>query len=277
VERTAAGRLLKELAGRALLTRFPVASCDVCGGRDFRPVHRRALRTVVACRGCGLEFARHIPPGGFDAHFAIFDVGASFANTYLAHGCRLDEPAWVGSRMALLDRLLAEDGFEGHSGGGRAYEIGCGDGALLALLARRGWEVRGGDAGAQCLSRARALGLTVERRLAAELRQVTERFDLVVAFHLLEHVDSPRALLADCASLLAPEGRLLFEVPLRPTDPVRRRGALHGYGIYGHMFYFRPEDIHALLARAGLRLVREDLREESGSELMTFTAALAGD
>jgi SAM-dependent methyltransferase len=46
------------------------------------------------------------------------------------------------------------------------------------------------------------------------------RFDAVVAASVLEYVDSPAAVLADCARVLRPGGLLLCTVP-DPTHPVR--------------------------------------------------------
>jgi SAM-dependent methyltransferase len=232
------------------------------------------LKTIVACRDCGLEFSRHIPPGGFDAYFGIFDVPASYERTYVSRECPVHDAAWVADQSGRLDRLLAEDGFEARAqaAGGTAYEIGCGSGALLELLRRRGWRVRGGDAGEQCVAAARSLGLDVERRAASALGEITERFDLVVAIYLLEHVESPRTLLADCAALLKPQGRILFEAPLRVADPVIRESARFGYGIYGHTYFFSAADVRALVQRAGLHLVREDRRLEDNFDFLAFTA-----
>jgi SAM-dependent methyltransferase len=274
VERTRVGRLAKELAGRALMTPYPVRACDRCGGRDLRVVHVAALRTVVRCRACGLEFAAHIPPGGFDAFFGIFDSPVGFGHTYLADGRYVDDPGWLEGATAMLDQLVGPDGFEAAAvgRGGRAYEMGCGTGDLLELLRRRGWRVRGGDAGAVCCAQARARGLDVELRTTGQLPEVRERFDLVVATHLLEHVEAPRAVLADLAALAAPGGRVLCVTPLRADDPAVQRRHHYGYRCYGHVYYFRREDLAALAAAAGLTIVTEAQWTEYDFPVYGFTA-----
>jgi SAM-dependent methyltransferase len=274
LERTRLGRVAKELTGRLLMTPYPVRACDRCGGRDLGVVHVAALRTVVRCRACGLEFAAHIPPGGFDAFFGIFDSPVGFGHTYLAAAHYAEEPGWVRDTTALLDRLLGPDGFEAAAlaRGGSAYEIGCGNGDLLELLRRRGWRVRGGDAGAVCREQARARGLDVEPRTAGRLGALRDRFDLVVAAHLLEHVESPRSVLADLARRLAPGGRVLCLTPLRADDVTVQRRHHYGYPCYGHVYYFRREDLLALAAAAGLTVVTEAQWTEYDFPVLGFAA-----
>jgi SAM-dependent methyltransferase len=274
LERTRVGRLAKELAGRLLMARYPVAACDRCGGRDFGVVYVAAIRTVVRCRACGLEFAAAIPPNGFDAYFGIYESTVAHGHTYLAWDMPPDDSEWVRHTMALFDRLLGQDGFERATvgRGGCAYDIGCGNGYWLELLRRRGWRVRGGDPGAECRARARAQGIEVEDRAAGQLRGLGDRFDLVLATHLLEHVESPRTLLADLAGLVAPGGRVLGVTPLRADDPGVQRRDSYGYRCYGHVYYFRREDVRALAALAGLTIVAEHQWTEYDFPVYGFAA-----
>ncbi len=40
-----------------------------------------------------------------------------------------------------------------------------------------------------------------------------EGYDLITAFHVVEHLSDPRAMLSSLASLLRPKGRMIVEVP----------------------------------------------------------------
>jgi len=103
--------------------------------------------------------------------------------------------------------------------GERLLELGCGAGALLAAAASRG---------------ARAVGIDVNRgalRLAAGEARVLEasaewlpfpeeRFDAVVAQHLIEHFSAPGPLLQEWRRVLAPGGVLVLVTPNeRYPDP----------------------------------------------------------
>src|SRR5262249_32971299 len=76
----------------------------------------------------------------------------------------------------------------------RAADIGCGGGLLSEPLARLGAQVTGVDAGEQTIAVARAhaaeSGLPIDYRLgtAEALAGAGERFDLVLALEIVEHV-----------------------------------------------------------------------------------------
>jgi SAM-dependent methyltransferase len=142
---------------------------------------------------------------------------------------------YTRSRMAWVVRQCA--------GARRVLEIGCGDGALLGLLAAAGHEVTGVDRDERALELAAAMlarrGLRVD--LHPDLRSVGHRgFDAVVLAEVVEHLDDPATTLAETARLLSPGGRLVLTTPVRllerPLDPY-------------HVHEFWPEELRALLER----------------------------
>lgn len=51
------------------------------------------------------------------------------------------------------------------------------------------------------------------------LEQLSERFDLIVMIHALEHIPGPRESLVKLGDLLKPTGSLLIEVPDLESSP----------------------------------------------------------
>jgi 2-polyprenyl-3-methyl-5-hydroxy-6-metoxy-1,4-benzoquinol methylase len=79
-----------------------------------------------------------------------------------------------------------------------------------------------------------------------------ERFDLVIALDVLEHVDDDEALLAELArENLAPDGRMLLSVPAWPLLFGAHDEDLH------HRRRYRPRGMQALLGRCGLEAVEK--------------------
>ncbi|MCB2129111.1 MAG: bifunctional 2-polyprenyl-6-hydroxyphenol methylase/3-demethylubiquinol 3-O-methyltransferase UbiG [Rhodobacteraceae bacterium] len=97
----------------------------------------------------------------------------------------------------------------------RLLDIGCGGGLLSEPMARLGASVTGADAAAGNIPVARhhasEQGLTIEYRhaTAEALAAEGERFDVVLAMEIVEHVAEPGAFLRTCHDLLRPGGLLI--------------------------------------------------------------------
>ena len=96
----------------------------------------------------------------------------------------------------------------------RILDVGCGGGLMSEALARLGAQVVGVDASpgnvAAARLHARSQNVTVDYRLGepAEVLAPEERFDVVLALEVVEHVSDVPAFLATAAALLAPGGML---------------------------------------------------------------------
>jgi SAM-dependent methyltransferase len=107
------------------------------------------------------------------------------------------------------------------AGGRTALEIGCGDAALLARVAKAGLEVTGVDSDETGLRLARQQfargGLRGEFHddLAAVSRK---KFDVVILAEVIEHVDDADALLAAAVKRLSDRGRLVLTTPIRTLE-----------------------------------------------------------
>jgi len=102
--------------------------------------------------------------------------------------------------------------------GKRIVDVGCGGGILSEALAREGAEVLGIDLSAELLDIAELHALEqgvdkvrYERISAEELAErEPESFDLVTCMEMLEHVPRPASVVAACARLVKPGGKVFF-------------------------------------------------------------------
>lgn len=144
-------------------------------------------------------------------------------------------------RWDVVSRLLPEPL-------GDVLEIGCGQGAVAARLARSARSLTALEpdpqsfaiASARVGNRGRVLNM-MSNELPADAT-----FDLVCAFEVLEHIEDDAAALADWVSRLRPGGTLLLSVPAhskRFSDADR---------IAGHFRRYDREAMNAQLERAGL-------------------------
>jgi SAM-dependent methyltransferase len=96
-------------------------------------------------------------------------------------------------------KRVALDLLERHAGslqGMSLLDYGCGRGETMAYAAARGMLVSGLDADPECARLAARYGSTQPLQVEDPSKQVGEKsFDVVACFHVLEHVDNPKAIL----------------------------------------------------------------------------------
>jgi 2-polyprenyl-6-hydroxyphenyl methylase/3-demethylubiquinone-9 3-methyltransferase len=114
---------------------------------------------------------------------------------------------------------LRLDWIDRHAGlaGKRVLDVGCGGGILAEAMARRGARVTGIDLAEKPLNVARLhlhesrLDVAYEGVSAEDLAaREAGAFDIVTCMELLEHVPDPASMVAACARLARPGGRVFF-------------------------------------------------------------------
>lgn len=89
-------------------------------------------------------------------------------------------------------------------------EIGCGEGHFLSLISGCANRVLGVDINKRALAIAEGKGLKVSSQPIGEIH---EKFDLVVLFQVLEHLESPQDVIQAATEKLNPGGMLMLAVP----------------------------------------------------------------
>ncbi len=162
-------------------------------------------------------------------------------------------------RVGWIDRRIAA--------GSRVLDVGCGAGLASEAMAGLGHEVLGIDAAGAAIDAARAhaagQGLALEYRAAAAEDLVAEgqRFQVVTALEVIEHVADPAAFLQLLRALLDPGG-LVFVSTLNRTARsllVAKLGAeyvlrLLPVGTHEWRRFVTPMELSAQARDAGLRL-----------------------
>jgi cyclopropane fatty-acyl-phospholipid synthase-like methyltransferase len=96
---------------------------------------------------------------------------------------------------------------------GSMLEIACNDGSLMHIFKNRGWDVMGVDPATNLRELTKESGLEVipEYWNLELARKMDKKFDLVVAMHVLPHVQNPLEFLGACSEVLAPGGKIVVQ------------------------------------------------------------------
>ena len=152
--------------------------------------------------------------------------------------------------------------------GASLLDVGCGAGLLSEALAREGAQVTATDLAPELIKVAKLHKLesqvSVEYRLQSVESLADEQpgtFDAITCMEMLEHVPDPSAIVAACASLLKPGGRLFlstlnrtpaaFALAIVGAEYVAR---LLPKGTHHYQDFIKPSELAAWLRAAGLQL-----------------------
>lgn len=152
----------------------------------------------------------------------------------------------------------------------RFLDIGCGAGILSEPLARIGADMVGADAAEANIEAAREhaaeAGLTIDYRAttAETLADAGERFDVVLAMEVVEHVADMPLFVRRCAEMVKPGG-LMFAATLNRTMKsfalaiVGAEYVLRWVprGTHDWNKFVTPEELEAAMAEGGVRRLDE--------------------
>lgn len=161
------------------------------------------------------------------------------------HAWRIEE-----LRTRLGDRLAAAE----------MLDVGDTDGLMLKALGKRGL---GFNLSPVAIENIRSNGIEAELGDAQGLPFEDGRFDVVLCFETLEHVESPAQLLEELARVCRPDGRVFISIPWVPRTFIHARDETQPRG-YQHIFEFSRRDFGSLVSHTSLEIVGESRCELLG-------------
>ena len=233
-----------------------LTACPVClstdlsfrySGRTTRNPSDPARWNVSECRQCGLGFLNPRPSWEeLEPYYS-----AQYAAYGHSHGARYDDELTVveARRTGTFRHIPIPDGK-------RVLDVGCGGGYFLRICAKLGAKVQGIEPSPIAAEQALSQGIPVFNGMI-DTFETHERFDLITASQVLEHVPDPVAVLAKMRSLLAPGGMIWLAVP---NADCRWANALgwkwDGADLPYHLLHFGPRAMESAATRAGLSIKR---------------------
>jgi SAM-dependent methyltransferase len=183
---------------------------------------------MIACPTCGVL---RIPPEKLaHEHVEPDPIKPLSVVMRVLFGMRL---LWLKSEVPALRNLDT-----------RILDVGCGDGQFLQYLGQRGYRRLAGvepDAARSANARRRGLPVFDSFEAARTAGAVDDQVDLMLSWHVLEHVTRPADFMRAYVQLLAPGGTMLVSVPNQASIQTRLFGQFSAFPDYGrHLWYHHP-------------------------------------
>jgi SAM-dependent methyltransferase len=184
-----------------------------------------------------------------------------YESDYYSEFIERDEQA---DTLQFYEGVLRE--IETITSGRRLLDAGCGAGGFLKFAEKSGWFVSGLDASEA------AVRYSIEKHhlkvaLAdLNLYELTQKsYDVIWAFHVLEHLSDPLHFLKSVASALEPGGVFYLGLPFYPRRRIRSHQLLYkigianypfSFGLPDHISYFDGKTLRQALANVELDVIR---------------------
>ncbi len=245
--------------------------CPACASRDCTGLlafdsFGFPIRTVE-CDGCGQVYSNPRPTRAYleefyASNYLYFYEGVRGISPQYVRRHRLEELAAIRLRR-YADYLSPQT---------RLLDVGCGSGLFLAAVRRHFHETAVGgidpDPSAATFCR-QQLGLAVQQGFF-EAYGASERWDVISAFHVLEHLQDLPAFFESVRRNLRPGGLVFAECP-------NLDGSWRGIGMFhlAHLQAFSPRTLGNLFRRFGFQVLAVEAIEHPLDPSNLFLVAAA--
>jgi len=194
-------------------------SCNLCGHDGFvdLPFHyiwRQKRFQGVQCRRCSLITLDPLPTP--DEPTLLYTKDYFTSGLHGLDRLQVDYETWADRSTDSARRFLKEEILRRHPTAGSVFELGAAMGHFLAAARDLGWEVGGVEISADAVSMARekfGLDLLCNDIESLASEEQADRWDVVYAGDLFEHLRDPSGTLAKVTTLLKPGGLCIMKVP----------------------------------------------------------------
>jgi 2-polyprenyl-3-methyl-5-hydroxy-6-metoxy-1,4-benzoquinol methylase len=225
-----------------------------CGSFSFKPSLKCEGFEYVRCTTCGLVQRNPQPlKEEITARYS-----SAYGKDYLSYEIENEAPFLKLQQLALKDAgffrlekslLLRAKRQEQPS----VLDIGCATGALLDFLRGRGWRVTGVEISPSAEYGRNARKLDITALPLEENKFPNESFDVILASHLIEHLNNPRSFLAEVNRVLKKDGNVFITTPNISGFQARLFGGRWRSAIFDHLYLFSVGTLKKMLKSTGFK------------------------
>ena len=142
---------------------------------------------------------------------------------------------------------------------GLVLDIGSSTGTMLSLFAQKGWEVQGIEPSKNSSQQALKKGIPTLNTFFEKAKLENNKYDVVIANHVLEHIDDPVGFLEKIYKILKKGGIVLIDAPNFGSFSARTFGTKWQYLLpREHLWHFSSKSLANLLRKSGFSIVYKE-------------------
>mgnify|MGYP003802959663 CR=1 FL=1 len=244
-------------------------ACLICGKEKFS-VKAKRLRdsrnhSVLKCKNCGHIQIYPIPTLAeeqffYDNNKQEKNLGIDFNLTQI----RKKSMADTNRRTLFVTKLARKSG--------KILEIGSGYGLFFESMEKLGYNITGIEISKQRRKISRRI--TNAKILDINIVKDTLNFpklDMIILFHVLEHIIEPVTFLKKLKKLLKSNGKIIVEVPNYDDHQLDSNKSYRNfYWQRAHIHYFTPKILRMVLHKAGFTVNIKGIQRYSIENFMNW-------
>ena len=220
-------------------------NCYLCSANDFikrkGQVRDNPDLKILECNCCGLVMLNsneHIHPEHYEQSGMHGDEPISIDSW-------LHETAWDDERrFDMLKTMLPNK---------KVLDFGCGNGGFLYLAKNLAQDVTGVE-----LEQRISEYWKGKQTVLPNLQSAHRDYDLITAFHVIEHLTDPKKILKEMSECLSENGQIVVEVP-SSEDALLTLFNCDSFQHFTywsqHIFLFNEQTLRSLAKKSGLKVI----------------------
>jgi 2-polyprenyl-3-methyl-5-hydroxy-6-metoxy-1,4-benzoquinol methylase len=181
-------------------------------------------------------------------------TSAELENYYSVYAYENEKEMPEPTRLS-LESLL--DSFEKYRVNNRILDVGCGEGWILELALKRGWEAYGTEFSSRAIEICERKGIKMYAGVLKPESIKEKDFDIIVSSETIEHINNPKEEVKNIHQLLRKGG--LFYITTPNFNSYLRKMMKDKYAIIKypeHLSYYTTTTLNKLLKETGFRKVK---------------------
>jgi len=232
--------------------------CALCGSLIFKPALECGGFSFVKCKNCGLAQRNPQP----DKNEILTRYSDTYGNDYLSYELeneaaflKLQQLALKDAGFSRLEKTLFAAAKKLYAESPSILDIGCATGALLASLRDKGWRVTGVEISPGAVYAKNERKLDVRDVPLEENNFPENSFDVILASHLIEHLNEPKIFLEETYRILKNNGSLFVTTPDISGFQSLLFGSRWRSAIFDHLYLFSRRTLSKMLKTVGFKVV----------------------